>query len=136
MISPQEYIAQQLPERQELLKALHERILENDSTVTPEVEPMMGKEMIIYKAKGLMKYALSSVKGYISLHVLPMYGSPVIHGRYVALLPNAKFQKGCINFVDESEMPVEVAAQLIRDCSPIDLVQMREEQLRSRKRSK
>ena len=128
-----EYIALQPAERQPVLQALHETILAHDATVTPVVEPMMGKEMIIYKAKGMMKYALSSVKGHISLHVLPIYGHAPLHAKYVALLPTAKFQKGCINFEDATQLPVEIAAQLIQDCAPIDLVKLREEQLRSRK---
>ena len=129
-----EYIALQPAERQPVLQALHETILAHDTTVTPVVEQMMGKEMIIYKDRGMMKYALSSVKGHISLHVLPMYGSVVIHAKYVALLPDAKFQKGCINFEAASQLPIDIATQLIQDCAPIDLIRLREEQLRSRKK--
>ncbi|MFN8396571.1 MAG: DUF1801 domain-containing protein [Bacteroidia bacterium] len=136
MATPLEYIEQQLPERQEVLRALHGIIQENDASITPVVEPMMGKEMIIYKAHGMMKYALSSVKAYISLHVLPMYGSAAIHARYVALLPDAQFQKGCINFKEPSQLPLAVAEALIRDCAPIDLKKLREEQLQSRKKAK
>jgi hypothetical protein len=66
----------------------------NDKTVTPVVEPMMGKEMIIYKEATTMKYALSGVKAHISLHCLPMYMNPAIHQKYEPLLPAAKFQKG------------------------------------------
>lgn len=103
-----------------------------DTTVTPVVEPMMGKEMIIYK-HGMMKYALASVKAYMSLHVLPMYGSAVIYERYKALLPKAAFQKGCINFNDAAEVPLDILQQLITDCAPVDLIKIREAQLAERK---
>ena len=68
----QDYIANQPKERQKLLSDLHVLILKNDKTVTPVIEPMMGKEMIIYKGKKMMKYGLSSMKEYMSLHALPI----------------------------------------------------------------
>jgi hypothetical protein len=130
---PTTFISTQLPERQALLSSLHQLIMETDTTVTPVVEPMMGKEMIVYKHRGMMKYALASVQKYMSLHVLPMYGSPVIYERYKALLPKAAFQKGCINFTGADEMPLEIVQQLITDCAPIDLIKIREAQLAERK---
>jgi hypothetical protein len=128
------YINQQPVERQQILTAIHQAILSQDSTVTASVEPMMGKEMIQYKARGMFKYGLSSVQHYISLHLLPIYGSPVLHEKYQALLPLAKFQKGCINFSSEAEMPLAVVQNLIRDCSLIDLLALRQLQLASKKK--
>lgn len=126
------FISTQPTERQPLLTAIHELIMKYDTTVTPVVEPMMGKEMIIYK-HGMMKYALASVKAYMSLHVLPMYGSAVIYEKYKALLPKAAFQKGCINFNDAAEVPLDILQQLITDCAPVDLIKIREAQLAERK---
>ncbi|MCB0520007.1 MAG: hypothetical protein H6577_14680 [Lewinellaceae bacterium] len=128
-----EQFIQQVPaERQELLANIHRIIMANDPSVEVAVEPMMGKEMLIYKARGYMKYGLSSVKQYMSLHVLPIYGSAKLHGKYSALLPGAAFQKGCINFKNAGEMPLEIVAQLMQDCAPIDLLKTREEYLASR----
>ena len=76
------FISNQLEERQELLSQLHDIITQKDKTVTPVIAPMMGKEMIIYNATCSFKYGLSSVKNYMSLHVLPMYASPVIYEKY------------------------------------------------------
>ena len=94
----------------------------------------MGKEMIIYNAPGTFKYGLASVKKYMSLHVLPMYGSPVIYEKYKALLKDASFQKGCINFKNKDEMPLKIVQDLISDCSKIDLRALREEYLKSKKK--
>ena len=129
----EEHISKQLPERQELLTALHQTIIANDKTVTAVIGPMMGLEIIIYNAPGTFKYGLGSGKAHMSLHVLPMYGSPVIYDKYKALLPKAKFQKGCINFKSEEEMPLNIVKQLIQECSKIDLLKLREEQLKNRK---
>ncbi len=129
-----QYIAAQAPERQSILAEIHTIILEEDSTVVPVVEPMMGKGMIVYKCKGMMKYALSSVKKHMSLHVLPIYGSKTLHEKYQALLPDAGFQKGCVNFEKEGEMPLDVVRQLMADCAGIDLVKIREEYLMSKKK--
>jgi hypothetical protein len=128
-----DYILKQPTARQNVLAKIHAIILEADKTVKAEVEPMMGKEMIVYKGRGSMKYALASVKNYMSLHVLPIYGSNTLHSKYEALLPNASFQKGCINFVNEDDMPLDIIKQLMIDCSSIDLLKIREEYLKSKK---
>ncbi len=128
-----QYISNQHSDRQDVLTSIHHIILKNDPTVEPIIEPMMGKEMIIYKAKGMMKYALSAGNKYMSLHVLPMYMVQNVHATYQPLFPLAKFQKGCINFSDQNELPLKTLEQLIIDCSTIDLVKMREDQLNERK---
>lgn len=96
----------------------------------------MGQEMILYKNNGFMKYGLASVKSYMSLHVLPIYASPTLYSKFKSLLNKAKFQKGCINFENENEMPVEIVAHLILDCSKIDLAKIREEYLKVSKAKK
>ena len=130
------YISNQPLERQNILTHIHETIIGNDKSVKAEVESMMGKVMIVYKGKGLMKYGLSSVKNYMSLHAMPIYGSTILHTKYKTLLQKANFQKGCINFINESDMPLEIIKELIVDCSTIDLLKMKEEFLKSRKTKK
>ena len=129
----EEYIKRQPSDRQPVLSNIHTTIIENDKSVIAEVGPMMGKEMIVYKGKGVMKYGLSSVKNYISLHLMPIYGSKTLHSKYRKLLPLANFQKGCINFNNENEMPIEIVQELIIDCSSFDLAKMIEEYLKSKK---
>jgi len=130
------YITGQPRDRQNILFSIHSVIVEGDKTVIPVVKPMMGKEMIIYEDRSFMKYALAGVKNYMSLHVLPMYGSKVLFSKYQTLLPAAKFQKGCINFNTAEEMPLEIVRQLIWDCSTIDLLKIRENYLNEKKQSK
>jgi hypothetical protein len=128
-----QFISKQALTRQNLLTKIHEIIVDTDKTVEPIVEPMMGHEMIVYKARGMMKYALASVKKYMSLHVLPIYSSKPLFEKYQILLNKAKFQKGCVNFDNEEEMPLDIVKQLMKDCSKIDLVKIREEYLKSKK---
>jgi hypothetical protein len=128
------FISKQPAERQDFLRSIHDVIVAGDTTVTPVIDKMMGKEMIMYNANGMMKYALSSVKNYMSLHVLPMYGSRVLFEKFQSLLPAATFQKGCINFNEESEMPLPAVKRLIADCAPIDLAKIRKEYLEQKKR--
>ncbi|MEO8711104.1 MAG: hypothetical protein ABI405_03220 [Parafilimonas sp.] len=127
-----EFISNQLPERQKTLTAIHKIIIEEDKTVKAEVGTMMGKEMIIYTCS-TFKYGLASTKNYMSLHALPIYGSPTLHSKYKELFPDANFQKGCINFKNEEEMPLKIVRQFINDCSKIDLLKIREDYLRSKK---
>jgi hypothetical protein len=121
-----EYIHSQPEDRQEIMSALHDAIIANDKTVLPAIEPMMGKEMIIYKQKGHMKYGLSGVKKHMSLHCLPMYMNPALHSKYESLLPDAKFQKGCINFTTAAEVPVEVLEKLFTECFLVDIAEVLE----------
>ncbi len=131
-----EYISNQSLERQIILTNIHEIIIGNDKSVRAEVGSMMGKVMIVYKGKGVMKYGLSSVKNYMSLHAMPLYVSSVLHAKYKALLHKANFQKGCINFINEADMPLDMVKELIIDCSNIDLLKIREEYLKSHKPKK
>lgn len=130
------FISSQPIERQELLSQLHEVIIDNDKTVTAVVAPMMGKEMIIYNAPGTFKYGLASVKKHMSLHLLPMYGSSIIYEKYKALLKEASFQKGCINFKSKEEIPLNIVTDLIIECAKIDLIAIREEQLKAKAKKK
>ena len=129
----EQYILKQAPDRHSILSEIHTLIVNGDKTVVPVIEPMMGKEMIVYKAKGMMKYALASVKNYMSVHVLPIYGSATLYAKYKARLSNASFQKGCINFNSADEMPADIVRQLFEDCSEIDLQKIREEYLKQKK---
>ena len=131
-----DYILKQPAHRQSILADMHSIIMETDKTVVASIEAMMGKEMMMYKANGMMKYALSSVKNYMSLHCLPMYGSPVLFNNFKALLPGANFQKGCMNFTTADQMPLNIVKQLFADCSTIDLVKIREEYLKKKKEEK
>ncbi|WPV01153.1 DUF1801 domain-containing protein [Mucilaginibacter sp. cycad4] len=125
-----EFISGASAERQAILTTLHEAIMANDPTVVPLVKPMMGKEMILYEERSYMKYGLASTKNYMSLHCLPMYMNPALHQQFEKLLPDAKFQKGCINFKDEAAMPVAVLVRLITDCSAISIAEMLEKRKR------
>ncbi|KAK6033598.1 hypothetical protein OSTOST_00196 [Ostertagia ostertagi] len=129
------YIAAQSNDRQAVLRQIHAIIITADKTVVAAVEPMMGKEMIVYKGSGLMKYGLAGVKNYMSLHVMPIYGSKPLYAKYQSLLPGAGFQKGCINFTSEQQMPLAIVQQLMAECAKIDLFKMKEDYQKA-KRSK
>ncbi len=120
-MSPEEYIHAQADERQELMNSLHQIVINRDKSITPKVELMMGKQMIVYKEKGYMKYGLASGKNYMSLHCMPIYGSPELYAKYINLLPGATFQKGCINFNSIVAMPLEIAYNLLQDCARVSI---------------
>jgi hypothetical protein len=121
-----EFISSMPAERQETLTAIHQAILVNDPSVVPVIKPMMGKEMILYEERCYMKYGLASTKNYMSLHCMPMYMNPSLHAKYLSRLPDAKFQKGCINFTDGEAMPPAVLATLIAECSSVNIAEVLE----------
>jgi hypothetical protein len=115
-----EYLTSVESERQQLLSSLHKIILKTNKKVAAEVGPMMGTDMIQYKINGYFVYGLASQKNYMSLHAMPMYGCKPVHDKYSKLLKKAKFQKGCINFKNSDEMPLDLAEELLTDCAKID----------------
>jgi hypothetical protein len=121
-----EYISTAPAEWQPTLTTIHEAIMGNDPSVIPAIKPMMGKEMILYEERCYMKYGLAITGKYMSLHCLPMYMHPTLHAKYSALLPAAKFQKGCINFTGGDMMPPAVVKTLIVECSAISIADMLE----------
>ena len=127
-----EFISTQPAERQEFMTALHKMIIATDKSVIAVIKPMMGNEMILYEERCYMKYGLAGTQKYMSLHCLPMYMNPSLYNKYVALIPTAKFQKGCINFTDASKMPLQSAAALIADCASINIADV----LEARKKKK
>lgn len=129
-----EFINTQIPERHDLLSTIHTIILQEDKSVAAKVGMMMGKEMILYNSPGSFKYALSSVKKHISIHAMPLYCSTEIHSKYKNLLPKANFQKGCVNFNDETELPLSILTSMMAECSKVDLQSIREEYLKSKKK--
>ena len=131
----EQFISNQAPERQNILTQLHQLIIDNDAAATAGIEVMMRMEMIIYKVNGTMKYGLASGKKHMSLHLLPIYMRPTLNEKYEALLPKTSFQKGCINFISEDEMPLDIVKELIIDSSKVDLLKIREDYLKSKKTS-
>lgn len=115
-----QYLSEQEPERKKLLSSIHEIILKTNKKVKPEVAKMMGAEMIQYKVNNYFTFALASQKNHMTLHLLPMYGCKPIHEKYSKLFKKAKFQKGCINFKNADEMPLDITKQLLTDCAKID----------------
>ncbi len=121
-MTPTEYLASLEPEEKKLLTAIHKIILKTNPKVVAEVAPMMGKEMIQYKMKNYFVYGLVSTKNHMSLHAMPMYGCKPIHEKFSKLLKKAKFQKGCINFKNEAEMPLDITEEFMTACAEIDMV--------------
>jgi len=112
-----EYLNKQEPERKKLLSAIHKIITQTNKNAKAEIGKMMGKEMIMYYVDGAFIYALSSVKEHMSLHNMVLYGYKPVHEKYSKLFKKAKFQKGCINFKNAEEVPLEIMEAFMTDCA-------------------
>ncbi len=122
-----EYLEALAPDRRLLISRLRDLIVEHDKGLRESVEDMMGKSMLIYKTPdGVFKYALSSVKTHVSFHSMVMYCSSErfagtgLREKYQALLPKANFQKGCVNFKNAGQMPLEIVGELIRESAGME----------------
>jgi hypothetical protein len=132
-MSVSDFLSAQESPRKELLSAIHETIIDADKKATATVGKMMRQEMILYKCAGNFKYGLAGGKNHMSLHAMPIYCSPALHTKYAALLNNAKFQKGCINFIAASDMPLKIVKELMKDCAKTDMAAMLEKYKKSKK---
>ena len=112
--------------RRAIISDIHSLILTTNKKVKPEVSMMMGKKTLIYKLNGIFIYGISNAKNHISLHLMPIYGLPELHAKYLKLLDKAKFQKGCINFEKAEQMPLPIVKKLLEDCARIDYNAMME----------
>ena len=125
-MTPKQYLDTLPEDRKEVISKLRELILKSDPLVKEVVAGMMGREMLMYMQGDFMKYALSSVKQHMSFHSMVMYGSSTRFGgsglreAYEKLLPKAKFQKGCINFKNAMQMPLDIAEKFVMDMAKVE----------------
>ncbi len=125
-MTPKQYLDTLPDDRKEVISKLRELILKSDPLVKEVVAGMMGREMLVYMQGNIMKYALSSVKQYMSFHSMVMYGSSKRFGgsglreKFEKLLPDAKFQKGCVNFKNAVQMPLNIAEKFIKEMAKVE----------------
>ena len=125
-MTPKQYLDTLPEDRMEVITKLRECILRSDPHVTEVVARMMGSEMLVYNQGDLMKYALSSVKNHMSFHSMVMYGSSIrfngsgLREKFEKLLPKAKFQKGCVNFKNTVQLPLDVAEKFVHEMAKCD----------------
>ncbi|MDP4220878.1 MAG: DUF1801 domain-containing protein [Bacteroidota bacterium] len=125
-MTPKEYIDSLPEDRKEVISKLRLLILKSDPLVKEVVAGMMGREMLVYMQGDFMKYALSSVKDHMSFHSMVMYGSSIRFGgsglreKFEKLLPKAKFQKGCINFKNALQMPLDIAEKFVKEMATVE----------------
>ncbi len=83
--------------------------------LTPNIIKTMGKEMIGYAQDGVFKYALASHPKHLSFHNMVMYCYPELNDKYLKKMKNAKFRKGCINFIKLDDFSFDIVEKLIED---------------------
>ena len=108
------------PVRREMLTQLAGFIRKHDKSVKEVVGPMMGREALLYCLGTFPKYALTSTKGYMSLHSMVMYGCAPLREKFLEQLPGAKFQKGCLNFKKPEDLPMKIAEQMIKESAEVE----------------
>ena len=103
------------PDRKGVISSMHKIVTENHPNLKSRIGEMMGKEMILYEYDGAFMYALASVKSHMSFHNIIMYGHAPLYAKYSKLLNKAKFQKGCVNFNNQEQVPLNVFKEFIAD---------------------
>jgi hypothetical protein len=75
-----------------------------------------------FRAGEQMCIGLANQKGYLSLHLVPMYLMPGLQARLAAAAPKLKMGKGCVNFKQVEELPLETLATVIAATPMADYV--------------
>lgn len=116
-MSISEFINQFNPKHKAAAKAIMQIISEKEPSLEPQIKTTMGKEMICYEQNGEFKYAIASHPQHLSLHNMVMYCYPDLNDKFVNQFTKAKFRKGCINFTNVDDFPINTIEQLILESS-------------------
>jgi hypothetical protein len=82
----------------------------------------IGPKYLEFRAGEQMCIGLANQKGYLSLHLVPMYLMPALQEQLAAAAPKLKMGKGCVNFKQVAELPLETLADVIAATSMADYV--------------
>ncbi|GAB2875644.1 DUF1801 domain-containing protein [Hymenobacter ruber] len=80
----------------------------------------VGPKYLEFRAGKDMYVGLANQKGYLSLHLVPMYLMPELQEQLAAAAPKLKMGKGCVNFSKIEELPMEALTELIASTSPAE----------------
>ena len=67
----------------------------------------IGPKYLEFRAGKEMCIGLTNQKGYLSLHLVPMYLLPALRERLAVAAPKLKMGSGCVNFKKAEELPLE-----------------------------
>jgi hypothetical protein len=82
----------------------------------------VGPKYLEFRAGPDMYVGLANQKGYLSLHLVPMYLMPALQEQLAAVAPKLKMGKGCVNFKRLEELPQEALVELIGATPAADYV--------------
>ncbi|WP_210517658.1 DUF1801 domain-containing protein [Hymenobacter terricola] len=80
----------------------------------------IGPKYLEFRAGADMCVGLTNQKNYLSLHLVPMYLRPALQEQLAAAAPTLKMGKGCVNFKEVAELPLDMLGQVIAATSLAD----------------
>lgn len=96
-------------------------ILEADTSVKERVGDFMNhKGGLIYEEQEVFKYGLIKAKKYYTFHSMVMYVQPDAWTFIAAQPLDLKIQKGCINFRNIEDFPMDVFERFMQLCASKD----------------
>jgi hypothetical protein len=91
-----------------IISQLREIIIKADDSVKETVSSIMSIEnALVYTQEGVFKYGLAKTKDHFTFHSMVMYGNEKLKSGFSTQLKGAKIQKGCINFKNLEQFPLE-----------------------------
>lgn len=109
---------------EDILGKLQKIILKNDKKVEAKEGKIMGASGTVFNQENVFKYALAKTKTGYTFHSLPMYGNPDLFDDLKSKMPDAKFQKGCVNFKSEEDFPVKLFEEHMKKLTKCDFSKM------------
>jgi hypothetical protein len=100
-----EYLKSLTKEQREVVSSIRKIVMESDKSVKEKVgKAMGGGDSLVYFEDDVFKYGIAIPKKYYSFHSLIMYSTPGLHKLAQESFPDARLQKGCINFKSLDEL--------------------------------
>ena len=117
----QSFINQQTQETKAVFDHIHNLISKYDDKIHAEVGSVMGQEeALVYNQEGAFKYGITKTKNHYSFHSMVMYSYPELRERLKNQTKGIKFQKGCLNFKEASQIKLEEFETFIKDSALSD----------------
>jgi len=119
------FLSELSKEEKVVINKMRELIMEFDLNVKEKVGDIMSsKNSFRYEEDGVFKYGLAKTKNHFSFHSMVMYVNSDVRNFIEENSNSLKIQKGCINFRDVDDFPLDLFKEFITisasaDFSPV-----------------
>lgn len=115
------FLAESSKKEKDIINQMRKLILEIDPNVKEKAGDIMSiKNCFIYEEEGVFKYGLAKTKNHFTFHSMVMYSNKNVYNFIVEKSESLKIQKGCINFRNLVDFPLDLFKEFLSVSASID----------------